>query len=1029
MKRIDKNKETDLFVMENYGKKPVFSSFLPGITGEHGIPTWCYYVNRGQAVASFGMQDKDHAIMEFFPAHQSYQNVKRTGFRTFIKRDGVYLEPFSREEIPHRMGIAMNHLTLEEEDNENKIVTQVTYFTLPGETEGALVRKLTVCNISDKKVELEVLDGMPALIPYGVDMENMKEMGQTVKAWMQVVLQDGIPLFKARASIKDTATVTMVEGANFSVGSLPDGTLLKPVVDAQAVFGYDSSLGRAVGFETRGLEDLISGHQIMQNEIPCSFYGSRAVLAEGETLTIYQMIGQTEKMDEAAAFIKGHRLDAAYYERKLQEADGLTEELCKAIGTKTADENFDSYCRYTYLDNLLRGGCPVQLGKHTIFYLYSRKHGDLERDYNFFSMLPQYYSQGNGNYRDVNQNRRCDSFFAPMTGSKNIETFYNLMQLDGYNPLGIEKVTYTITEGEYAERLREPFTPGQLYRMLEQEGPKDKAERDELFGSLMDSAKETVNGNFLEGYWTDHWTYNLDLVEEYLGVFPECEEELLFRKKFVWYVCAVKVNKRAARYEKTPVGIRQYHALDEEHTRTEGEKLVYAANEPEIPVQASLMEKLVLLCALKCATLDPYGMGIEMEGGKPGWYDALNGLPGLLGSSMNETYELARLIDAVNGYLKKYRKDVSFLNECADFLVQMQNILKQEMLRTEAAGQDGMFDYWNRSNDAKESYRDRIFAGVEGSRRTLSSEFLIDLLNGCEQLVRRGMERAEARTEGVCPSYFYYSVTQYEEKEDGIHPLDFEVQDVPLFLEGPVRRFKTALPLAKKKELYQSVKKSDLYDEKLSMYKVNASLNEASYELGRTKAFTPGWLENESIWLHMEYKYLLELLKSGLYQEFFEDFHKAAIPFLDADVYGRSIYENSSFLVSSANPEESLHGRGFVARLSGSTAEFLQMWKIMMFGQNPFTMRDGELCFSLEPAIPSYLTKAGETVEATLLGSIKTVYRISEQKDYIPGGYEIAEILLEYKNGNLVRTNGAIVGRLAEDIRNGRIRRIEASLA
>ena len=53
------------------------------------------------------------------------------------------------------------------------------------------------------------------------------------------------------------------------------------------------------------------------------------------------------------------------------------------------------------------------------------------------------------------------------------------------------------------------------------------------------------------------------------------------------------------------------------------------------------------------------------------------------------------------------------------------------------------------------------------------------------------------------------------------------------------------------------------------MYKVNASLASQSHEIGRARAFTPGWLENESIWLHMEYKYLLEVLKAGLYEEFF----------------------------------------------------------------------------------------------------------------------------------------------------------------
>ena len=44
------------FAQIEYGKQPPFSGFLPG------IPAWCNYNDRGQAVCSFGMQDKDHAI-------------------------------------------------------------------------------------------------------------------------------------------------------------------------------------------------------------------------------------------------------------------------------------------------------------------------------------------------------------------------------------------------------------------------------------------------------------------------------------------------------------------------------------------------------------------------------------------------------------------------------------------------------------------------------------------------------------------------------------------------------------------------------------------------------------------------------------------------------------------------------------------------------------------------------------------------------------------------------------------------------
>ena len=76
-----------------------------------------------------------------------------------------------------------------------------------------------------------------------------------------------------------------------------------------------------------------------------------------------------------------------------------------------------------------------------IFYVYSRKHGDVERDYNFFSMLPEYYSQGNGNFRDVNQNRRSDIYFANFVGDYNIKVFYDLLQLDGYNPLQVKQIT------------------------------------------------------------------------------------------------------------------------------------------------------------------------------------------------------------------------------------------------------------------------------------------------------------------------------------------------------------------------------------------------------------------------------------------------------------------------------------------------------------------------------------------------------------------------------------------------------------
>ena len=156
------------------------------------------------------------------------------------------------------------------------------------------------------------------------------------------------------------------------------------------------------------------------------------------------------------------------------------------------------------------------------------------------------------------------------------------------------------------------------------------------------------------------------------------------------------------------------------------------------------------------------------------------------------------------------------------------------------------------------------------------------------------------------------------------------------------------------KIIYTAVKKSKLYDKKIKMYKVCESLEKASYEIGRVHAWGPGWIENESIYTHMEYKYLLELLKCGHYEDFFNDIKTMLMPFLKPEVYGRNTTENVSFIISSAFDDESMHGQGLQPRLSGVTAEMLNIWQYMTTGTNPFFIDNNEeLCFQLRPIIES----------------------------------------------------------------------------
>lgn len=1044
------------FLIENYGKKSTFASFLPGISGEKGIPIWCYYVNRGQCVVSFGVDNKDHSIMEFYPAHQAYQNVKTTGFRTFVKKDGKVTELFADENRTHRMEIARNGLKIEEENDVLGVNAKVDYFTLPGEKIGALVRRVELTNTTGEYAKIEVLDGMPALIPYGVGIDSMKNMCQTSKAWMQVEdVKEGRPYFRVRASMADTAAVTKMEGGNFSIGCLSDGTRLQPVVDPTVVFSYDTSLQKPIGFEGTAVKELLVKEQITMNQLPCSFYGTEAELAADESICFYEIIGQVENKDLLKAYA-AKKLDAAYFHAKAKEAEELVEHLCSGIATETASKDFDAYCQYTYMDNVLRGGYPIRLGSHKIFYVYSRKHGDLERDYNYFSMLPEFYSQGNGNFRDVNQNRRCDTFFAPFVGRENIKTFYSLIQLDGYNPLGVEKLTYQVAEEkagsllalhenlftteqekqEFCEYIKKPFTPGSLYRKIEENFGEKETEN--LFFQVLDQADGLVNGNFLEGYWSDHWTYNLDLVEDYLEVFPEKEKELLYERVYTTFLSRVNINPRYSRYEETENGLRQYYALNEKSRRNTEEKLVREANQSGKVLKMTLLEKLVLLCTTKFAALDAYGMGVEMEGGKPGWYDALNGMPGMFGSSMAETYELARMLEYTIGALKRYPGELELIEEFSDFLQQLDLInasekdaigfcKKQSYAAKEEIQKEGeILSFWNQINDAKEAYREKVFSGISGVKNLVSTEKVVKILNDFLETVTCGIEKACILGNGICPTYFTYEVLEYEKVKDGYKPLKFMVREVPYFLEGPVRYLKLKTGKEKKAKLYEQVRHSDLYDEKLSMYKVNASLQNASFELGRARAFTPGWLENESIWLHMEYKYLLELLKSGMYEEFAEDFHKAGIPFQPEERYGRSCLENSSFLASSSNPNPDIRGKGYVARLSGSTVEFLQMWRILMFGACPFYTENGKLCLQFAPAIPEYLLDQDLSIRARFLGKTDVVYHVPCNRAYYPGDYHIYKIQLTDREGNTCLMKGdRLEDADARKVREGNITGIE----
>lgn len=1026
--------------IRDFEKQKCFSSFLPGIAGKKGTPMWVFYVNRGQGIASFGIENKDKAIMEFKPADQSYRDTPLKGFRTFLKIDGEYLEAFAvgSEGTEREMVIEKNALCVKERNKRHNIEVKVTYYTLPNEGFSALVRKVEVINTGEKARNIEVIDGLPELLPYGISNTLYKEMGFTARAWMEVFNgENNIPFYRVRTAVGDTEIVEEIESAYFYLAG-SNSTLLDTVYDRNVIFGSDTSMQEPKAFMEGNLSKVRSGKQYTENVLPSAFGLGSARVEAGESYRINSMIGFSEKED----YIKENAevlLSDRYIDEKLVEAQEITEELVKGIRTRTANKAFDSYCEQNYMDNILRGGYPLVFdtkdGK-AVYHVFSRKHGDLERDYNFFSLEPNKYSQGNGNFRDVLQNRRNDIFFNPEVGEFNIRMFMNFIQADGNNPLVIKGTTFKLDEAgeeilELAENkkdlLREyldnrEFTPGEVLTFIAKEEIKLAVEEEEFIEALIYNSKQYEQGVFGEGYWIDHWTYLMDLVDSYMEVFPDRLETILFSsKEYRFFESPAIIRPRAQKYKLYKGRVMQIGAVEESEEKEEYIKKQghdYLADRDGKIYETNLFAKLMLLATTKFATLDPYGMGLEMEGNKPGWNDALNGLPGMIGSGMSETFELKRLVDFLKSAWKEGKESLVLFKEFADLAEKIDGYLDEYM------NNGRQFEYWDKVATAKEGYRRSITLGISGEEKTLGKEWVEEFLAKMNAKLTEGMEKAKEYGNGIYPTYFTYEAVDYDMEGEVIVPKRFEVNPLPYFLEGPTRAFKVVSD-NDKKELYKFIKESNIYDKKLKMYKTSESIEDQSHDIGRLRAFTPGWLENESVFMHMEFKYLLEILKGGLKEEFFQDIKTMLPPYLDYETYGRSTLENSSFIVSSANRNDTLHGQGFSARLSGSTAEFLSMWKYIFAGQKLFQMEEGELVFTFDPQIEGeFFDQEGE-VEFKLFSEIDVKYiNKSRRSTFGEDRAVITRVEVEKGEEKITLEGNRLTGQLAEDLRSKKIDRV-----
>lgn len=314
--------DTGRYVVEDFDIQPTFSDFLPGLAGIYGKPLYAFVVNRGQAIASFGIESKDYPILEFQSANKAYQTTPLLGFRTFIqgsrRTTGSFLaEPFSPltanypgtptefdlgnipRKLPKRMMyLGENELQLQEIDFQNQLETNVTYFILPEEDFGAFVRRTTFTNTDTREpLSLSVLDGLARMEPAGGRLDKfLKNTGLTLEGYMGVHFPytDSItmPYYRLTIQPSDSTKVhvqtrghyclSFLEG-NEATDNVPQ--LLPILYDTSKVFGEDTSLLRPTELFSKSIETIVNGPQYGQAKTPSCFGACKLLWSANYCLT------------------------------------------------------------------------------------------------------------------------------------------------------------------------------------------------------------------------------------------------------------------------------------------------------------------------------------------------------------------------------------------------------------------------------------------------------------------------------------------------------------------------------------------------------------------------------------------------------------------------------------------------------------------------------------------------------------------------------------------------------------------------
>ena len=658
------NNESYYKISNSHAMRPFFMTIVSD--SNH----WMFISSNGGLTA--GRKNAEYSIFPYYTDDKITELAETTGCKSIFRiqnSNKTHLwEPFSERQA----GLYKITRNLYKNEFGNKVIfeeinedLEITFrYQWNSSDEFGFVRKATLINNSKENINIDVLDGLQDLLPYGVGSDIQGIRSNLVDAYKKCELEtdSGLGIYALSAIIVDKAEPSEALKANlvWSLGldnpkyllssrqlnNFRRGLSLEQEVDIKAEKGayfinanitlnvrqekswlQVANVNQTVSDVTR-ISELIKTNDNLEEVLDKSIEAGTENLiklvaaSDGLQLSNDPLVNTRHFSNTLFNIMRGGIFDDNYSIEKGDFTTYLSNANKQLFDSKKEKINIlPEKFNLEFIKDLAENDSDKDFKRLCLEYLplkFSRRHGDPSRPWNKFSINTKSEIDGSkildyeGNWRDIFQNWETLAHSYPQFIESMIHKFLNATTFEGYNP-------YRVTKGGFDWEVIEEHDPWSYI-----------------------------------GYWGDHQIiYLLKFLEFIEKHYPSKLVELFNDDIFVYANVPYKIKPYADIVKNSKDTIDFDHKLQaviDERREKIGADGSLLTDKKGGAYKVNLIEKLLVTVLAKVSNFIPEG-GIWLNTQRPEWNDANNALVGN-GVSMVTLYYLRRFINFFEGIVE-----------------------------------------------------------------------------------------------------------------------------------------------------------------------------------------------------------------------------------------------------------------------------------------------------------------------------------------------------------------------------------------